>query len=625
MRIARGLALLAVAGLRLGLARGRPDRRGAAAPADHPPGPAPSRTRFAPGDPARERVGSGGAGEPERFGRRPSGRAPEPAVLRVRRPRGGRRPELEAPLRGGAGLLLGRRRAPGDPRRRAPAVQDAAGPDHGVSGPLRRGQRTFTTPRPAADVAGGDLDTVGHLARFAADAGQCGSLRGRRDRQGEGAAALPRPGHRRPRPRAGANPVGFAALGQELRRPASPPWWSRFRRPRSRRRASTAAGADRGGRAAGCCRRGPPRIWRAPSRPPAWCSWTWWWRRWRCRPRSACAEARSPCGSRRATGAPPCGQAPIRLGGSLRWVFGRALACCRWSALAGLLCPVGWPRRDRRDGEAACWRTSSAGSGRGSTPSGWWWTCRGGSPRQVYWLKHAGPRQAPRRPTSRTCARGPGGRCSSRSGPSWWRRASQRGLGGSGRGDLVGQLAMAAAAGLSAADAAERIRARLPDEDWSSFARLSFRDVTRLLKEAAAHHAELGDACRAAAWCWTSRMPCGNGAGGLVGRLAGARGGSRSTGGHPAPGGGGDHPRARGGRGGAAGGGPGDRRTARGGAPGRRPVDHRARRRRGHRGGGDHRRRTSAGRRRDRPARHARCWSSSAWSRAERYLPRAAA
>ena len=62
----------------------------------------------------------------------------------------------------------------------------------------------------------------------------------------------------------------------------------------------------------------------------------------------------------------------------------------------------------------------------------------------------------------------------------------------SGQNDSVAQLAMAASAGLSAAETSDRIRARLPDEDWSAFARLSFRDVVRLLKESAGQHPELG-------------------------------------------------------------------------------------------------------------------------------------
>jgi FHA domain len=80
----------------------------------------------------------------------------------------------------------------------------------------------------------------------------------------------------------------------------------------------------------------------------------------------------------------------------------------------------------------------------------------------------------------------------SRAGRAWLNRiqqvlsASDRGH--EGEADLVSQLAHAISARLPAAEAAARLRARLPDRVWSAFARGNFADIARLLRESASSH-----------------------------------------------------------------------------------------------------------------------------------------
>jgi hypothetical protein len=60
--------------------------------------------------------------------------------------------------------------------------------------------------------------------------------------------------------------------------------------------------------------------------------------------------------------------------------------------------------------------------------------------------------------------------------------------GNDGQPDLVAQLAAAVAADLPAAEAVIRLRARLPDKVWGAFARNTFREITHMLRLAAATH-----------------------------------------------------------------------------------------------------------------------------------------
>ena len=61
-----------------------------------------------------------------------------------------------------------------------------------------------------------------------------------------------------------------------------------------------------------------------------------------------------------------------------------------------------------------------------------------------------------------------------------------------GEADLASQLAAAISARLPASEAAVRLRARLPDRVWGAFARGNFSDVARLLRESAGDHPVLG-------------------------------------------------------------------------------------------------------------------------------------
>jgi hypothetical protein len=186
-------------------------------------------------------------------------------------------------------------------------------------------------------------------------------------------------------------------------------------------------------------------------------------------------------------GARAVGQTSIRLGGSLRWLL--SLGILALAAAVAVSIFFGWPQRARQQRQEMLehierWVRA------GVKPERMVVDLSRRFPEQVAWLKTLDPDQldTARSPHLRTRA----GRALLEQIQAKLAAAGDPAVTGSAESNLVGQLAMALSAGLSPADASERIRARLPDEDWSAFARLGFRDLTRLLKDASAQHPALG-------------------------------------------------------------------------------------------------------------------------------------
>lgn len=181
------------------------------------------------------------------------------------------------------------------------------------------------------------------------------------------------------------------------------------------------------------------------------------------------------------------GQTSVRLGSSLRWVLGLTILL----VAAGLSVPLvfDWPKRTRhrRKTMLECierWIRMGLPAERMVVD------LSRRFPEEVAWLKDLDPDklETAKVPHLRTKA----GRSLLEQIQAKLAQARDPAREGHVGGGLVGQLALAVSAGLTPVEAAERIRARLPDEDWSAFARLGFREVARLLKDASAQYPDLG-------------------------------------------------------------------------------------------------------------------------------------